>query len=228
MKPEELKIIIEQMIEGHFNSLWFIVALTSLISAGIGSFIGTYMKKKAENLATKEDFKQILEQVAEQVRTTENIKAEISSSQALAIEQIRHETSNHYWKIQEWKKIRMERLENLVGYIYELAALVAGELNKTLEINNKKSDENVSDKQILLPLKIQMLSRLYFNNELHSDAITLTKSYAKLHIKIRKPYELHHMKEQNEDVTHLYNIFILDTEKILDKAQKTLDDIVEQ
>lgn len=234
MKPEELRIIIEQAIEGTFSSIWFIVALASLISAGIGSFLGSYMKKKGENLATKEDFDQILEQVAEQVRTTEQIKAEISSSHTSTIEKIRHETSNHYWKIQEWKKIRMERLEVLVSNAYELAELASKELKKLDDITYQKEEQNVNGKQLSQPLKIQMLSGLYFNDELHSNSVQLTRSYANLHKKIisisklkSNEIELNHWNEQNEEVEHLYNIFILDTQRLLDKAKKTLDDIVD-
>ena len=40
--------------------LW---ALTTLVSAFIGSYLGAYLKKKGENLATHEDVNKLVQQV---------------------------------------------------------------------------------------------------------------------------------------------------------------------
>jgi hypothetical protein len=54
------------------------IALTSLICAGIGSYLGSYLKKKGENLATHEDLDKLVEQVAAVTQATKSIEAAIS------------------------------------------------------------------------------------------------------------------------------------------------------
>jgi hypothetical protein len=49
----------------------FTMFVVSLAGAGIGAYVGAYLREKGKNLATKEDLDRI-------VRRTENIKAEIS------------------------------------------------------------------------------------------------------------------------------------------------------
>lgn len=55
------------------------IALTSLVFAGIGSYLGSYLKKKGENLATHEDLERIIEQVSIVTQTTRSIEARISN-----------------------------------------------------------------------------------------------------------------------------------------------------
>src|SRR5258708_37592579 len=54
-------------------------ALTTLVSAFIGSYLGAYLKKKGENLATHEDIDKILDHVRAVTITTKEIEAKISS-----------------------------------------------------------------------------------------------------------------------------------------------------
>jgi hypothetical protein len=52
--------------------------LTTLIGAWVGSFVGSYLKKKGENIATHEDINKLVEQVAAVTKTTKEIEAKIS------------------------------------------------------------------------------------------------------------------------------------------------------
>ena len=49
----------------------------ALGAAAIGAFVGAYLKKRGENLATKEDFEDLLQQIKAQTKATEEIKAEV-------------------------------------------------------------------------------------------------------------------------------------------------------
>jgi hypothetical protein len=53
------------------------MVITAVIAGG-GAFLGAYLKKKAENLATHEDIEDLKNQTAVLTRTTEGIKAKIS------------------------------------------------------------------------------------------------------------------------------------------------------
>ncbi len=53
------------------------ISLVSLLSAGIGAYFGAYLKKKGENLATKEDFDNLEEQTRQLTHATKEIEAKI-------------------------------------------------------------------------------------------------------------------------------------------------------
>lgn len=54
-------------------------ALTTLVSAFIGSYLAAYLKKKGENLASKEDIKDLVKQVSAVTEATKRIEADIST-----------------------------------------------------------------------------------------------------------------------------------------------------
>jgi hypothetical protein len=54
------------------------ISLVSLLSAGIGAYIGAYLKKKGENLATHEDFEKLLTEQKATTEATKLIEARIS------------------------------------------------------------------------------------------------------------------------------------------------------
>lgn len=58
------------------GAIWW--ALGALGTAFLGSFLGTYLKKKAENVATREDLQDVVKQVQAVTRTAEEIKSEIA------------------------------------------------------------------------------------------------------------------------------------------------------
>jgi hypothetical protein len=88
MDPEQYKLIQEAVSKGFASAQWLLI-LMSLIAAGGGSFLGSYLKKKAENLATKEDFEQFLAQLKKQTEATEKIKGEVTEQTASSIERLR-------------------------------------------------------------------------------------------------------------------------------------------
>jgi hypothetical protein len=56
------------------------ISVITVLSAGIGAFIGAYLKKKGENLATHEDFQTVLTELKETTRTTKEIENKISDA----------------------------------------------------------------------------------------------------------------------------------------------------
>lgn len=76
MDPELLKLLQQAIRDGISAASWMVMVLT-LAAAGIGAFLGAYLKKRGENLATKEDFGDLLQQIKAQTQATEEIKAEV-------------------------------------------------------------------------------------------------------------------------------------------------------
>jgi hypothetical protein len=56
-----------------------LTGIFSLVGAGAGSFLGAYLKKKGENVATHEDMDKLVDQMAAVTQTTKEIEAKISS-----------------------------------------------------------------------------------------------------------------------------------------------------
>jgi hypothetical protein len=76
MDAELLKIVQQAVRDEVTASLW-IMFLVGVCSAAIGAFAGSYLKKKGESLATKEDFDSLLIQLKTQTKATEDIKANV-------------------------------------------------------------------------------------------------------------------------------------------------------
>ena len=77
MTAAEVQIIVRNALAEGFAFPWW-AYLISFAIAFVGAYFGSYMKRKAENLATKEDFNDLLVQVRRTTEETEKIKAEIS------------------------------------------------------------------------------------------------------------------------------------------------------
>ncbi len=80
------------------------VGVTTLVASGIGSYVGAYLRKKGENLATHEDVNKLQQQVAAVTTVTKKIEATIADTiwrrerkaefQLKAIEQVTALTSD--------------------------------------------------------------------------------------------------------------------------------------
>jgi hypothetical protein len=57
---------------------WGIGSLTTAICGGVGLYLGAYLRKKGENLATHEDIDGLVEQVRAVTRVTKEIEANVS------------------------------------------------------------------------------------------------------------------------------------------------------
>ena len=73
MSQEELKTLLEQTLSNGINLSHWAYVLIALVSM-IGAYIGSYLKKRGENFATKQDFQQILERTSETTRITKHIE----------------------------------------------------------------------------------------------------------------------------------------------------------
>jgi hypothetical protein len=57
---------------------YFLIGVMSLLGGWIGSFLGAYLKKKGENLATHEDVDKLMEQMKAITQATKTIESNIS------------------------------------------------------------------------------------------------------------------------------------------------------
>jgi ribosome-binding ATPase YchF (GTP1/OBG family) len=80
MDAETLRVVQRAIEEGVASTAWplFIVAV---LSAGLGAFFGSYLRRKGEDAATRENFEEVLKQLRAQTKATEEIKQEFQSMQ---------------------------------------------------------------------------------------------------------------------------------------------------
>ena len=64
---------------GILIDVGIVTFVSSSLSAGAGAFLGSYLKKKGENLATHEDIKMLVDQVKIVTQTTKEIEGKISN-----------------------------------------------------------------------------------------------------------------------------------------------------
>jgi len=78
-------------------------AIITLAAAAGGAYFGEYLRTKAHNLATKEDFKPLAEQLRANTRPVETVKSEIGQQD---------------WAEREWSTVRRLNLERLISTIH--------------------------------------------------------------------------------------------------------------
>jgi hypothetical protein len=59
--------------------LTWMLATICFFSGGVGAYLGSYLRKKGENLATHEDIDKLVEQVSAVTKATKEIETKISS-----------------------------------------------------------------------------------------------------------------------------------------------------
>jgi len=141
MSPQDLQKIVSEVISAN-QVIPFWAYILFIVLPFIGAFIGAYAKRKGENLATKEDFKKVLDQIEQQAKAVKGIE-----------ERIAHE----YIEKREISKIQREKLEQ----IYEA-------LSAELELFGRNLATVVSDirRDIDFPSnKVEMLITLYFKED---------------------------------------------------------------
>ncbi len=77
MTADHIRAAVEAAIREGVMFQWWLYLL-ALAIAFFGAFLGSYARRKAEHLATKEDFDQLLIQVKRTTEETEKIKAQIA------------------------------------------------------------------------------------------------------------------------------------------------------
>jgi hypothetical protein len=108
MSEALLRELAERIAREHFLSQWPIYTLMlilAFIGSALASYLGSYFKKRGENLATKTDFNNLLAQIKATTIATEDVKSKIS---------------NLDWSTKERKVLLRNKLEELLHRLHEL------------------------------------------------------------------------------------------------------------
>lgn len=77
MSPEEVRAVVEATTREGLQFPWWSYLLAFLLSMA-GAYFGSYIKRKAEDRATQENFDNLREQLRKTTQDTEEIKITLS------------------------------------------------------------------------------------------------------------------------------------------------------
>jgi len=143
MSEDLIKALAQQVInESIVNNLGFyaLMFFIALVATAISSFLVSYVKKRGEAYATKQDFQHILNELKQSTEATENIRSEINA-------RFSHE--------QERKRLLREKIECVIDLAYSLELWF--EQSRTEALSGKPFNTNSSP----LP-RLEMLVSIYF------------------------------------------------------------------
>lgn len=151
MSPEKIEQLIRKIISEGLLFPWWSYLLV-VIATFAGGFLGAYFKRKGENLATKQDYESLLNQVKKTTSATESIKINLSKGNWL------HQQS---WYLKE------KYYTGLLESLYLLKLSLSARLDHYMEPDSQYSDDQINEsphykKQIDIGSEaLQQLQRLH-------------------------------------------------------------------
>lgn len=127
MSPEELELIVHGAIKEGLLFPWWLY-LSAITMPFIGGFLGAYLKRKGENLATKEDYDSLLVQVKLTTTATESIKNDLAKGSWL------HQQS---WYLKE------KYYSGLLKELYMLRASLLARLDHYMKPGTEHHDDQI-------------------------------------------------------------------------------------
>lgn len=119
MDPQLLSII-EKAVRDGLLSYSGQLLLIVLLGAGAGAFLGSYLKKKGEQQALKEDFDHLLQQVRLQTEATERIKFEVAKDLTQFTQRMERRSEFEQYVLQERYKLISEFAHRLSRVMTDL------------------------------------------------------------------------------------------------------------
>jgi hypothetical protein len=101
---QKLALEIVRHLPSYTWSLLAIQLVLTLLAAGLGAFLGEYLRTRGKNLATKADFESLTGQLRANTELVETIKADVSQKD---------------WAEREWTNLRRAKLEVLLDKMHE-------------------------------------------------------------------------------------------------------------
>jgi hypothetical protein len=119
MDYKQLEILVKEAVNNAIHFDWWLYLLIFLI-AGAGAFMGSYLKKKAENIATKEDIEEITKKIedirAQYMAELESHKASLQLSNQLKLAALDKRLQKHQEAYTLWRKLLFNlRNEEKIG-----------------------------------------------------------------------------------------------------------------
>ena len=129
MSPEQIEQIIRKVINDGIQFPWWLYLL-AVIATIVSGFLGAYFQRKGENLATKEDFESLLEQVKKTTTATENIKIDLAKGN---------------WLHQRRWYLKEKYYSGLLAALYKLKYSLSDRLDHYMEPGSEYRDGQINE-----------------------------------------------------------------------------------
>ena len=112
MTPEELRKIIEETVKDGVSFNLLLISFIYLIIFALGIFFGSFLRKKGEDLATKQDIGAI-------TKIVEEIRSHFTSRQQLRMAALERRLDVHQKAYKLWTELISADKENIAAKAYE-------------------------------------------------------------------------------------------------------------
>lgn len=153
MQTDLVREVAEAIVQQQLLLNWkfYVVLLcVGLVGGSAGYWIAPYLKKRAETLATKADMAEVLRQLSETTRTTEQVRLAVAHSD---------------WAQREWRTTRRLKLEELLATAYSLDQWLNSQQERWMHGKQPTDETRPMD-------RLQLLATLYFPDlKVEADAV---------------------------------------------------------
>lgn len=143
MQQDLIREIAEAVVRDQLIANWRFYAVlvcVAVVGGAAGNWIIPYLRKRAETSALKADMDEVLRQLRETTRTTEQIRVAINQAD---------------WAQREWRTIRRVKLEEILGAAYSLDQWLDLQQDRWLHGHELKTDSVPMD-------RLKIIGALYF------------------------------------------------------------------
>ena len=209
---ELARLISQGQAAGSWQFYLSLAALILVVGA-CGSFLGAYFQTRGTRFATSADFDEILKEVRDTTKATE---------------EIRHSISRGGWIEQQYRVIRREKLEELLCALHEVQHWIEREREHAF-FDGAPNDVSSPE------YKVSVISGLYFE-ELRSEIVAFNSAivgykrwlltnkakYKTATLQNDKPGAIKALQEATEAFSGAYEPVVQATGNVMDKAQEIM------
>jgi hypothetical protein len=117
MDPELLKLIHATVKEGVTSVSWTVMII-GLLAAGIGAFLGSYLKRRGEMRATTDNFEELLRQLKAQTEATQAIQGKYATDLSKLSNDLSVLAHKRTTRFSEWHSRQITILSELYRRLY--------------------------------------------------------------------------------------------------------------
>jgi len=131
MSPDEIELVVSRAVKDGIEFPWWLY-VSVLLATFAGAIFGAYLKKKGENLATREDYESLLTQIKKTTTATESIKSDLAKGSWL------HQQS---WYLKE------KYYSGLLEGLYKLKLSLSSRLDHYMQTGSEYHDDRINESE---------------------------------------------------------------------------------
>lgn len=211
MTPDLIREVAEAVLRDQLILNWHfyvLIGCASIVAGVVVQFVASYFKKRGDTFATKTDMREILRQVSETTRATEEVRSAVGQAD---------------WAAREWRKVRRLKLEQLLESAYSLDQWL--DLQQSKYLFDEPAVANDAPME-----RLRLLSTLYFP-ELDKEAMAVWEAHQSILILTLEASKTKTAAEDSHDVAahqKAFNDFHAAHKPLYEKARRAIPNLEEK